>query len=91
MTAEACDDAWRGSGFDRMGSAAADHGDGAVVAPTPPTSMTWMTEELITNTRRVWSAAYGRVISVEEAVEILANVKRLAEVLLHAKREKETR
>ena len=34
--------------------------------------------------RRVWSKTYGRVISDEEAIEILTNVRRLAEVLVRA-------
>jgi len=46
-----------------------------------------MSDELIADTRRVWSAAYGRVISAEEAVEILNNVRRLADVLVRAERE----
>lgn len=52
-----------------------------------PLSLAWMTDELITETRQVWSRAYGRVLSAEEAVEILANVKRFAEVLLSVQRE----
>jgi hypothetical protein len=47
----------------------------------------WMSDELIADTRRVWSAAYGRVISTDEAVEILNNVRRLADVMLRAQRE----
>jgi len=47
-----------------------------------------MSDELIADTRRVWSAAYGRVISTEEAVEILNNVRRLADVLVRAERER---
>lgn len=68
-----------------------DHGEGAAVGPAQPVSTAWITEELITETRRVWSSVYGRVISVDEAVEILGNVRRLAEVLLHAKQKRETR
>jgi len=52
-----------------------------------PLSLAWMTDELIDETRRVWSRAYGRVLSAEDAVEILANVKRFAEVLLSVQRE----
>ena len=52
-----------------------------------PLSMQWLTDERIAEARRVWSKAYGRVISEEEAIEILTNVRRLAEVLL---REEET-
>ena len=50
-----------------------------------------MSDELIAETRRVWSPIYGRVISAEEAMEILVNVKRLADVLLRAKREGDER
>lgn len=45
------------------------------------------TDERIAEARRVWSKAYGRVISVDEAVEILMSVRRLAEVLLRAEEE----
>jgi hypothetical protein len=50
-------------------------------------SMQWLSDERIAEARHVWSKAYGRVISVDEAVEILMNVRRLAEVLLHAEEE----
>lgn len=46
--------------------------------------MQWLSDERIAEARRVWSHAYGRVISVEEATEILINVRRLAEVLWNA-------
>lgn len=49
-----------------------------------PLSMAWMTDELIDETRRVWSVGYGRVIATEEAVEILMNVRRFAETMLRA-------
>ena len=52
-----------------------------------PLSMQWLTDERIAEARRVWSMAYGRVISQDEAVEILTNVRRLAEVLLRAEEE----
>ncbi len=54
-----------------------------------PLSVPWLSDERIAETRRVWSKAYGRVISEDEAVEILTNVRRLAEVLLRAEEEKE--
>ena len=44
-------------------------------------------EQRIAEARRVWSKAYGRVISVDEAVEILVNVRRFAEILLRAEQE----
>jgi hypothetical protein len=52
-----------------------------------PTSIGWLSDELVADTRRVWSKAYGRVLSVDEAVEILTNLRRLAEVLLRAEQE----
>jgi len=45
-------------------------------------SLAWVSDELITETQRLWSERYGREISVEEAIEILHNVKRFAEMLL---------
>ncbi len=51
-----------------------------------PLSLAWISDELLARTQKVWSRAYGRPVSEEEAVEILRNVKQLAEVLLEAKR-----
>ena len=53
-----------------------------------PQSTQWLSDERIAEARRVWSKAYGRVISQDEAIEILMNVRRLAEVLLNAEEEK---
>lgn len=53
-----------------------------------PLSTQWLSDERIAEARRVWSKAYGRVISQDEAIEILMNVRRLAEVLLNAEEEK---
>lgn len=47
-----------------------------------PVSMRWISDDLIEETRRVWSPLYKREITEVEAVEMLMNVKRLAEVLL---------
>lgn len=55
-----------------------------------PLSTQWLTDERIAEARRVWSKAYGRVISAGEAIEILMNVRRLAEVLLRDDEEKNT-
>ena len=49
--------------------------------------MQWLSDERVVEARRVWSKAYCRVISVDEAVEILMNVRRLAQVLLRAEQE----
>ncbi len=54
-----------------------------------PLSMAWISDELLAQTQRVWSRAYGRPIDEEEAVEILMNVKRLGEIFLKAARNKE--
>ncbi len=55
-----------------------------------PLSMAWITDELVDETRRVWSPEYGRVLSADEAVEILMNVKRFAELLMKLNRERKT-
>ena len=47
-----------------------------------PLSLAWVSDELIAETRRIWSARYEREVSEDEAVEILRNVKRFAEMLL---------
>jgi len=46
----------------------------------------WINGELIEDTRQVWSKRYGRVIAPEEAVEILVNVKKVAEAFLKTMR-----
>lgn len=56
-----------------------------------PLSTQWLSDERIAEARRVWSKAYGRVISEDEAIEILTNVRRLAEILLRAEEEKRKR
>ncbi len=50
-----------------------------------PLSMAWISDALLARTQQVWSKAYGRTVDVEEAVEILTNVKHLAEALMKAK------
>ena len=55
-------------------------------APERPLSIAWISDELLAKTQRVWSKAYGRPVSSKEAVEILTNVKHMAETLLTAKR-----
>ena len=48
-------------------------------------SMAWISDELLAKTQRVWSRELGRPVGVEEAVEMLTNVKHLAEALMKAK------
>ncbi len=63
------------------------HGTQPDTTAARPVGIEWMSDELIADTRRVWSAAYGRVIRTDEAVDILNNVRRLADVLVRAERE----
>jgi len=49
-----------------------------------PMSLAWITDDLLRYTREVWSKAYGRPVSEEEAIGMLVNVKRFAEVLFKA-------
>lgn len=51
-----------------------------------PPGAAWISDVLIEETQRVWSRAYGRPISVDEAIEIISNIKRLAEVLFQDRR-----
>ena len=51
-----------------------------------PPEQGWITGELVEDTRRVWSKRYGRLITPDEAVEILVNVKNVAEAFLNAMR-----
>lgn len=53
-----------------------------------PQPTQWLSDDRIAEARRVWSKAYGRVISEDDAIEILTNVRRLAEILLRAEEEK---
>ena len=51
-----------------------------------PSGQGWITDDLIEDTRRVWSKQYGRLIAPDEAVEILVNVKKVAEAFMKAMR-----
>ncbi len=55
-----------------------------------PLSAAWISEDLLESTRRVWSRAYRRSVSEREAMVILMNTKRFAEVLLKVEGEYET-
>ena len=63
------------------------YGEGPGARSPAPLSAAWMTDELIEDTRRIWSNAYGRVVTVEEAMEILMNVRGLALTMVKAQRE----
>ncbi len=64
------------------------HGPEPGSVASRPLSTQWLSDERIAEARRVWSKAYGRVISDDDAIEILTNVRRLAEILLRAEEEK---
>jgi hypothetical protein len=49
-----------------------------------PLALAWITDELIEEHRRVWSSMYRRIITEEEAIEIIMNIKRFAEIVLDA-------
>ena len=70
-----------------IGTAAEDGQDqvGQDRAPARPASQAWISDGLIAETRRVWLNEFGRIVTDAEAVEILSNFKRLAEVLLRIK------
>lgn len=73
----------RPSGGDITGFSSPD--EPGLCGPVPvrrPLSLAWVSDDLIAETQRLWSARYEREISVEEAIEILQNVKRFAEMLL---------
>ena len=73
----------RTSGGDITGFSSPDEPGLCVLVPVRrPLSLAWVSDELIAETQRLWSARYEREISAEEAIEILQNVKRFAEMLL---------
>jgi hypothetical protein len=44
----------------------------------------WITDELIVETRRVWSGHLGRIVSEDEAIEMLMNVRNAAVAIMAA-------
>jgi hypothetical protein len=67
------------------------HGPEPEPAAPRPLSLAWITDDLLVETRRVWSKTYGRVIADEEAIEILMNVRRFAETMLRAEEQNNER
>lgn len=49
-----------------------------------PLSLAWISDELIAETRRVWSKHLRRVVTEDEAVEMLVNVRAAAVAILAA-------
>ena len=70
-----------GSGGDMTGFSAPDE-QGMCERDRRPLSLSWMTDELLEETRQLWSQRYEQDITTEEAIEILQNIKRFAEMLL---------
>lgn len=55
------------------------------VAKSPrPMSADWITDDLIAETRRVWSGHLGRIVSEDEAIEMLMNVRNAALAIMAA-------
>ena len=52
-----------------------------------PLSAAWITDALIAETRRVWSRHLGRVVTQEEAIEMLINVRNVALAIMAAEAE----
>ncbi len=50
-----------------------------------PMTTAWISEGLLARMIDVWSRAYGRPVTTQEAMEILMNVKRFTELLTRAK------
>jgi len=48
----------------------------------------WVSDRLLARTIDVWSRAYDRSITTQEAMEILMNTKRLGELLIRAQEER---
>ena len=74
-----------------LSSSQEEHGPIAPQASPPsqrPLAHAWITPELIAENQRVWSGAYGRNIGEDETVEIITNIRRFAETLLRARKER---
>ncbi len=53
-----------------------------------PIKAAWISDELLAETIDVWSRTYDRPVATEEALEILANVRRFGELLIQAKEDR---
>lgn len=49
-----------------------------------PAAMSWITDGLVVETRRVWSKYLGRVVNEDEAVEILVNTRMFVVTIMAA-------
>lgn len=57
--------------------------DAATLLVVPEGTPAWITPQLIRRTLEVWQPSYLTTLSVQDAVAILVNVGRLAEILAH--------
>jgi len=55
-----------------------------------PISTAWVSDRLLAHTIDIWSRAYDRPVTTQEAMEILMNVKRFGELLIRAREKSET-
>ena len=53
-----------------------------------PIKAAWISDQLLADTIDVWSRAYDRPVAAEEALEILANVRRFCELLIQAEEDR---
>lgn len=60
----------------------------APLPPIRPLAQAWITPTLLAENQQAWSKAYGRTLSEAETVEIIMNLRRLAEALLQAHKER---
>ena len=72
---------------DQSGLSRGHEEDGDPAGNGPQARPAWMSQQLIEETRRVWSGVYRRIVPESEAVEILASVRRFAEAVLEARKE----
>ena len=69
---------------DRTGFLRQDVALTSVAVPPRPMSAGWITDELVAETRRVWSGHLGRIVSEDEAIEMLMNVRNAALAIMAA-------
>ena len=67
---------------------ARQHADRPAEGAVLPLRPAWISAELLAKTKEVWSREYGRPVGEAEAIEILVNVKHMAEALQKAKKER---
>lgn len=64
-----------------------EHARGAKIDRLRPAGTRWISGELLAETIALWAQTYKRQVSRDEAIEILMNVKAMAECLLDISKE----